>query len=128
MSFALTFTVAVAITNGEILLSPLWSVGPYREATDPPGSVRFACLDLQGVPSRASETWSEAFEVGELPYALGGKVNHEPQFATDWSAFGAAARFVLLAGREAAEEALTKLEQGTRETLPMGEPAEALAG
>lgn len=85
MSFALTFAVAVAvaITNGAALLSPLWSVAPYREAYDPPGSIRFACLDLQGIPSRASETWDEAFEINAWPYEDGGRLGHEGQTSTD---------------------------------------------
>lgn len=110
-SFDLLLAVAVAITRGAILMSPAWSVGPYLDVSTAPGESRFACLDLQGVPSRAFETWDEA-------YLLRGEVRHEEQYGTDWSAFGAARMFLACAGPKAVEEALARLDEGMRETRP----------
>jgi hypothetical protein len=105
MSAALITRVAVALLQGAVLLSRSWSVGPYHLTTDPPDSLRFACLDLQGVPSCASE------EYREVVLVVGLYVDSEDRYAEDWTAFGAARMFMALAGPTAAEAALVARAQ-----------------
>lgn len=94
--------VAAAITRGAVVMSTMCSVGRYATATDPPGSLRFACLTLTG-------SVVEALEVEEHAVSFWEKTTEARQ---DWSAFGAAKAFVDQVGVKAAERALRKLEDG----------------
>ncbi len=111
MSASLIFRLAIAITRGAVVQTPRWSVGPYREVED---SQRFACLDHRGTPAEAYETWDETIIIRGKPYG-------DEHFGVDWSAFGAAKVFVLLAGPAVAEAALLRLEDGATVRLPAGE-------
>jgi hypothetical protein len=112
MSAALTFRIAVAITRGAILTTTGWSVGRYRVAREAADCHRFACLDHEGTPCAAYEMWGE-------PYLLRGGVYSDEIYGQDWSAFGAARVFVLLAGPELAQAAVDRLEDGAATRLPV---------
>jgi hypothetical protein len=106
---ALVFAICVALCRGAILMTPSFSVGPYRTATDSDeASGRFACLDLTGGPKPPYDTWTVPGSVGSaFASVVYCRVTLE---AEDWSAFGAASAFVDRVGEGHARLALLRVE------------------
>jgi hypothetical protein len=114
---ALVFAICAALFRGAILMTPKFSVGPYRLASDRADVCRFVCLDTAGAPKPWHEEWSAPGSQGSaMSRVYWQRIELD---GDDWTAFGAASSFVDRAGEDQARIALARY----RGAAPSGKAA-----